>query len=79
MKSGDVGARGDGDGEVGVECLGAVAAMRYPPHGIRSWGPRRAARIHGGAEPYARDADDSVVVITQMETAEAIDGQYGRS
>lgn len=50
----------------------AVAAVRYPPNGIRSWGPRRAARIHGGPDAYARDADDSVVVITQVETAEAI-------
>ncbi len=56
----------------GDDARRAVAAVRYPPNGIRSWGPRRAARIHGGAEAYARDADDSVVVITQVETAEAI-------
>lgn len=56
----------------GDDARRAVAAVRYPPHGTRSWGPRRAARVHGGAEAYARDADDSVVVITQVETAEAI-------
>ncbi len=56
----------------GDDARRAVAAVRYPPNGIRSWGPRRAAQIHGGAEAYARDADDSVVVITQVETAEAI-------
>lgn len=50
----------------------AVAAVRYPPHGTRSWGPRRAARIHGGADEYARDADDNAVVITQVETEEAV-------
>lgn len=50
----------------------AVAAVKYPPKGIRSWGPRRAARLHGGAEAYSRDADDSVVVITQVETEEAV-------
>ncbi len=50
----------------------AVAAVRYPPMGIRSWGPRRAARLHGGAEAYARESDDSVVVIIQVETEEAI-------
>lgn len=51
----------------------AVAAVRYPPHGIRSWGPRRAARLHGGAEAYAREADDNMVVITQVETGEAVE------
>jgi len=51
----------------------AVSAVRYPPFGIRSWGPRRAARLHGGPDAYARDADDSIVVITQIETEEAIE------
>lgn len=57
----------------GDEARRAVAAVRYPPNGVRSWGPRRAARIHGGAEAYATDADDNVMVITQVETAEAIE------
>lgn len=56
----------------GDDARRAVAAVRYPPHGIRSWGPRRAARLHGGPEAYARESDDNVVVITQVETAEAI-------
>lgn len=51
----------------------AVAAARYPPDGSRSWGPRRVARFHGDAEGYARDANDNVVVITQIETQEAIE------
>lgn len=50
----------------------AVGAVRYPPEGTRSWGPRRAARLHGGPEEYARDADDNAVVITQVETEEAV-------
>lgn len=50
----------------------AVAAVRYPPRGTRSWGPRRAARLHGGPEAYARESDDNVVVIIQVETEEAI-------
>lgn len=50
----------------------AVAAVRYPPHGTRSWGPRRAARLHGGAEAYAREAGGSVAVFTQVETAQAL-------
>jgi len=51
----------------------AVAAARYPPDGVRSWGPRRVARFHGDATGYAHDANDNVVVITQVETQEAID------
>lgn len=50
----------------------AVAAAKYPPVGSRSWGPRRAARLHGGPEAYAREADENVVVVTQVETAEAV-------
>lgn len=50
----------------------AVAAVRYPPIGTRSWGPRRAARLHGGPEEYARGADDNAVIITQVETEEAV-------
>lgn len=50
----------------------AVAAAKYPPLGTRSWGPRRAARLHGGADVYAREADDTVAVFTQVETAQAV-------
>ena len=50
----------------------AVDATRFPPRGSRSWGPRRAARIHGGAEAYAIEADDTIMVITQVETEEAV-------
>lgn len=51
----------------------AVAAAMYPPQGNRSWGPRRAARLHGGAETYGRTANDNIIVIPQIETAEAVD------
>jgi len=50
----------------------AVAATKYPPVGGRSWGPRRAVRMHGGPDVYAREADDTVAVFTQVETAEAV-------
>lgn len=50
----------------------AVAATKYPPVGTRSWGPRRAARLHGGADVYAREADDNLAVFVQIETAEAV-------
>jgi 2-keto-3-deoxy-L-rhamnonate aldolase RhmA len=50
----------------------AVGAARYPPAGTRSWGPRRTSWL-GGAAEYARDANDSVGVFTQVETAEAVE------
>jgi 2-keto-3-deoxy-L-rhamnonate aldolase RhmA len=50
----------------------AVAACRYPPEGMRSWGPRRAMRISGGRDEYARTAGDNVLVLPQIETREAV-------
>lgn len=50
----------------------AVAAAKYPPEGTRSWGSRRAARSYENVGAYARDANDNAVVITQVETADAI-------
>lgn len=50
----------------------AISAARYPPDGTRSWGPRRTSWLGGSAE-YARDANDSVAVFTQVETAEAVE------
>ena len=41
----------------------AAAAMRYPPQGIRSFGPTRAA--HGSVA----DANDDVVLLAMIETA----------
>lgn len=51
----------------------AVAAAKYPPDGIRSWGSRRGGRLAGGADIYARDANDNAMVIVQIETVEALD------
>lgn len=51
----------------------AVAAGKYPPEGTRSWGPRRAQRLHGGPVVYAREANGNALVITQVETAEAVE------
>ncbi len=49
----------------------AVAAAKYPPHGVRSWGPRRAAMKYTDADAYARHANDSIVV-AQIETVQAV-------
>lgn len=51
----------------------AVAAAKYPPDGVRSWGSRRAALGYESAEAYARGANDDALVIVQVETREAVD------
>jgi 2-keto-3-deoxy-L-rhamnonate aldolase RhmA len=55
------------------ECAQAVAAAKYPPDGIRGWGPRRAIRLHGGPAEYARGANDYVMVLAQIERADAVE------
>ncbi len=55
------------------DAIAAVAAAKYPPEGIRSWGPRRVASFHGDAASYAQSANDDVLVIVQVETKEAVD------
>ncbi len=53
------------------EALRAVAACRYPPKGIRSNGPNRAA-LYGGAD-YQKHADNEMLCIVMIETAEGIE------
>lgn len=48
----------------------AVAACRYPPAGIRSYGPVRAAPAHGA--DYVARANDEVLVFAMIETREAL-------
>ncbi|UWR38423.1 HpcH/HpaI aldolase/citrate lyase family protein [Sulfitobacter sp. W074] len=48
-----------------------VAACRYPPTGERSFGPSRGL-LYGGADYLAR-ADETVMVIPMIETAEAVE------
>lgn len=48
-----------------------VAACRYPPHGNRSFGPSRGL-LYGGPN-YVAHADDTVMAIPMIETAEAVD------
>ena len=53
------------------DAVRAVRACRYPPYGIRGFGPRRAAAY--GLDPtYAKRANDNIAVIVQIETEEAI-------
>lgn len=48
-----------------------VAACRYPPIGKRSFGPSRGL-LYGGAD-YVAKADETIMVIPMIETAEAVD------
>jgi len=53
-----------------------ASACRYPPQGIRSFGPIRAkyyggGGTHGGGD-YHEYANDEIIVMPQIETAEAI-------
>lgn len=57
----------------GAQLEAAIRAGRYAPHGIRSWGPRRAARLHGGPTAYEDFANHNVLIIPQIETIEAVD------
>jgi 4-hydroxy-2-oxoheptanedioate aldolase len=49
----------------------AIAACRYPPVGMRSFGPIRAA-LYGG-RGYATEANDQIACIVMIETAEALE------
>ena len=49
----------------------AVAACRYPPEGMRSFGPTRAA-MYGG-RGYTEEANTHLACIAMIETAEALD------
>ena len=53
------------------EAAELVAACRYPPTGSRSFGPSRGL-LYGGAD-YVATADETVMVIPMIETAEAVE------
>jgi 4-hydroxy-2-oxoheptanedioate aldolase len=51
------------------EAARAVGACRYPPAGIRSYGPARSLLRVG---PLPADVNDAVIVLTMIETAEGL-------
>ena len=53
------------------EAAQAVAACRYPPHGIRSSGPVRA--MHYGGGDYFSYANDEIIVMAMVETKEGLE------
>ncbi len=50
-----------------------VAATRYPPEGIRGFGPLRASHYAMDYEDYLARSNDNVLVVLMLETREAID------
>lgn len=56
----------------------AVAACRYPPEGMRGFGPRRASgygRLWG--PDYCRLANETVIVVVQIEHIDAVNNLDG--
>jgi 2-keto-3-deoxy-L-rhamnonate aldolase RhmA len=55
------------------EAMRAVAACRYPPLGIRGFGPRRPSNYgRDGGPEFCRAANEAVATILQIEHADAI-------
>lgn len=52
------------------DAAAAVAAVRYPPLGRRSWGP--LAPLWGGTAPTPAEANDAVACWVMIETAQAL-------
>jgi 2-dehydro-3-deoxyglucarate aldolase/4-hydroxy-2-oxoheptanedioate aldolase len=51
----------------------AVAACRYPPEGMRGFGPRRAANYgRMSAVEFCRAANEAMITIVQIEQIEAV-------
>lgn len=57
--------------ETAAQAAAAVSAARYPPAGSRSFGPTRAARLHG--PDYHLHADAEVIVFCMVETRRGLD------
>lgn len=54
------------------EAEAAVAAMRYPPHGVRGVSGLTRATRFGRIPGYARRAEEELCLLVQVETGEAI-------
>ena len=52
------------------DAAAAVAATRYPPHGVRSYGPMRSMLRIG---PKPAEADASTLVLAMIETPQGLD------
>ena len=55
------------------EAADAVAAMRYPPYGIRGVSAVTRATRFGRVREYGRRAEEKLCLVVQIETVEALD------
>jgi 4-hydroxy-2-oxoheptanedioate aldolase len=55
------------------EARQAVAACKYPPEGIRGFGPRRASDYYREVDEYVRTANEGVIVFVQIEHIQAVE------
>jgi 4-hydroxy-2-oxoheptanedioate aldolase len=55
------------------EAQAAVAAIRYPPHGIRGVSALTRATRFGRVANYAREAEREICLLLQLETRQALD------
>ena len=56
-----------------AEARRAVASCKYPPNGIRGWGPTVVTNYYQDAEEYYETANDDVFVMVQVEVASILD------
>jgi 4-hydroxy-2-oxoheptanedioate aldolase len=56
-----------------AEAQAIVRATRYPPQGARSFGPLRAERYGFDRQDYLQRANDNLLVVLIIETAEALE------
>ena len=54
------------------EAADAVRACRYPPEGVRSWGPVRNMMYYESTDDYVAGAAEQVLCIVQIEHIEAV-------
>jgi 2-keto-3-deoxy-L-rhamnonate aldolase RhmA len=55
------------------EAQRAVAACKYPPEGVRGFGPRRASHYLRDADQYIETANSGVLIAIEIEHIEAIE------
>lgn len=55
------------------EAAAAVAATRYPPHGVRGVAATSRAASYGAVEGYLKRAADEIAVVVQIESANGVE------
>ena len=60
--------------ETADDARALVSVAKYPPLGLRSYGPARAGQLHGYASgsDYVKDTRGGVVALAMIETARAV-------